>query len=85
MLSVPADLDAIHDASSRDQAVVHIQQARQFANYLEGGANHGTVCSEHVMDNREAADMVRAELDQVLQLLGAAPDEIFEPVERPDE
>ncbi|MGH8025466.1 MAG: hypothetical protein ACREO0_01955 [Pseudoxanthomonas sp.] len=72
-----SDLDRIHETSARDEGLVHLRQARQFANYLEGGANHGTVCSEHVMDNREAADMVRAELDLVLHLLGCAPDESY--------
>lgn len=71
-------LDAIHEASARDEALVHIQQARQFANFLEGGTHHDTLCSEHVMDNREAAVMVRAELDLVLHLLGSAPDEAYQ-------
>jgi hypothetical protein len=65
-----ADVDMSHDASVRDEALVHLQQARGFANYLEGGKNHGGVTSEHHMDNREAADSVREELDKALQLLG---------------
>lgn len=63
-------LDRIHEASARDEALVHIQQARGFANYLEGGKHHGGVTSEHHMDNLEAANCIREELDHVLQLLG---------------
>lgn len=54
-----------------DTLIVHLQQARAFANYLPGGKNHGTVVSEHVMDSAEAAAQVREELDAALALLGA--------------
>lgn len=53
-----------------DEALVHLQQARAFANYLAGGKNHDTVCADHVMTSEEAADLVRAELDEVLILAG---------------
>lgn len=63
-------IEAIHVASSRDQAVVHLQQAASFAQYLEGGEHHGGVTSEHHMDNAEAAENVRDQLRSALELLG---------------
>ena len=74
-------LAEIHEASAATEALAHVQQARAFANFLEGGEHHGGVTSEHHMDNREAADMVRLELDLVLRLMGGTPDEPYEPTD----
>ena len=53
-----------------DEALVHLQQARKFADYLPGGRNHDTVVSEHVMGPEEAANNVRQELDLALAIFG---------------
>ncbi|HEY1034637.1 MAG TPA: hypothetical protein VGE09_06620 [Pseudoxanthomonas sp.] len=67
----PMGLD-VHGGPTVEEAVVlHLQQARSYANYLPGGKNFETVVSEHVMGPEEAADSVRKELDLALALLGA--------------
>jgi hypothetical protein len=54
-----------------DEVLLHLQQARKFADYLPGGRNHDTVVSEHVFTPEEAAHHVRHELDLALALMGA--------------
>jgi hypothetical protein len=53
-----------------DEVLVHMQQARKFADYLPGGRNHDTVVSEHVFTPEEAANLLRQELDRALALMG---------------
>lgn len=54
-----------------EQVILHLQQARAYARYLEGGEKHGTVVEDHVLSPDEAAAAVREELDAALQLVGA--------------
>jgi hypothetical protein len=62
----------IDDGPSVGEVVLlHLQQARKFADYLPGGRNHDTVVSEHVFSPEEAANHLRHELDIALAAMGA--------------
>ncbi|WP_454262126.1 hypothetical protein [Pseudoxanthomonas mexicana] len=62
----------IDDGPSVGEVVLlHLQQARKFADFLPGGRSHDTVVSEHVFSPEEAANHLRHELDIALAAMGA--------------
>ncbi len=68
--AILAEHQAAEGPTVGDEMLVHLQQARKFADYLPGGRNHDTVVSEHVFSPEEASNHVRQELDLVLAMFG---------------
>lgn len=61
----------VEEDGSEQMLLVHLQQARKFADFLPGGRSHDTVVSEHVFSPEEAANHLRHELDLALAVMGA--------------